>query len=93
MDAEYAFLGVIECQSDRFLEEPSQTDGLDDNDNSYWEIEYYYLSGGATDTLTINCPDWINPIVPMIDEGYRITIQDSQGNAVMQSDYFSLDAT
>jgi hypothetical protein len=56
------------------LEEPSQTDGLDDNDNSYWELEYFYLSGGSTDTLTLNCPGWINPIIPKVTDGFRITI-------------------
>ena len=47
----------------------------------------------TTGEITIICQGWSNPIVPQVATGYRILIADVNGNTMMQTAEFELDAS
>ena len=50
------------------------------------QITYYDLLGDPSEPLTITCPDWRNPIIPKLDEGYEVKIKDLQENVIEVSE-------
>jgi hypothetical protein len=54
---------------------------------------YTALTGDPSGPLTIICPNWRNPIVPIVHEGYQIAIADVNGKLIEKTGLFSLDAS
>ena len=76
-----------ECFSDNLDEIELTIDGN-------LEIKYTKLIGAITDTITLNCKGWRNPIVPDVSaQSYIITSLDPAGEVIDISPSFIFDAS
>lgn len=90
---QYPYEGAYRCSSDRTGVLDFQIDSDPYTGAVEYIMIYYYLTGDPTDPLTITCPDWRNPIVPKVDDGYIMIITDIAGYTIEVSEPFSIDAT
>lgn len=59
--------------------------------NSTFRVVYTGLD--QTDSITLKCSPWRNPILPEEHYGYQISVYGEDGTLLDESDPFSLDAS
>ena len=55
-------------------------------------ITYEGYLGESSEAVLFSCPDWLNPILPEVEEGYFVRVFDLNDDLTNQASFF-LNAT
>lgn len=56
-------------------------------------LEYEGYKGEDYQEITIKCPSWLNPIVPTIQEGFKIRVFDQHGDLINEMNNLYYDGS